>query len=652
MRKRILALLLSASMMLSLAPMNGYAQGKDEPEKLTLQDVVDGEKEIKKDALSHAESAVGLKDNDLVTVIVDYEEEPVLERIDATQYVDYEEMEEKNQGEIASIQDQVDKVTDTIESVVKAKKKSHKPELLYTYSVTFTGCAMQVQYGDIAKIKEIEGVKEVYLTQRYEAPQTVTPKETTNMLTSRTMIGAEDLQKNPDYGYEGEGTVVAVLDTGVAYEHDAFSKTPEGQHLNKENVGALLKGEEKLQAVQDYEKKTKSADKELVATGENASASQITSGKDNGNVYKSDKIPFAYDYSNHDTNPTPTNENNHGTHVAGTVAADCDEMKGVAPDAQLVAMKVFRDDGYAYEEELIAALEDCAILSVDSVNMSLGSCCGFTKVPNDRLQAAYTNLGSVGVTLNISAGNSYTSAYHNNYKDYSLAENPDDGIVGTPSTQEAALSVASVENTHLAPSNVVTVGGEDYPYIDHGAEAELRLKLAAGEYDLVDVKLATEENVKDLDLTGKVAIAQRGEINFTTKVKNVADKGAVALLVYNNVEGTQAMSITNYLVPAVAISKEDGEKIIATLDNGVGKVSFDPEKKVGKLSPTANEMSDFSSWGTTPELRFKPEITAPGGNIYSAFYVEKRKERIWNDERNQHGISAYGRSSCNTATVC
>ena len=81
-------------------------------------------------------------------------------------------------------------------------------------------------------------------------------------------------------------------------------------------------------------------------------------------------MAFAYDYADEDDDVTDTQ--GHGTHVAGTVAANGESFVGVAPDAQLAIMKVFPDEGGALDSDIIAALEDCVILGVDTVNMSLG----------------------------------------------------------------------------------------------------------------------------------------------------------------------------------------------------------------------------------------------------------------------------------------
>ncbi|MBE5905894.1 MAG: hypothetical protein E7277_03745, partial [Lachnospiraceae bacterium] len=639
-RKKLLSVLLSAAMVASMAPMNVAANGNDAQRRANL-DVVKLEAsktheahrnfdEVPKIAQDTAESATNIKPNEMVTVIIDYEKEPILEKVEEPgEYENYAELVADNKAEVNAVEKTVETVTDKIEAVVKPNDKGEEPETLYEYTVAFSGSAMKVAYKDIKKIKKVPGVHEVYLSQRYAIPKLQEVKDTPNMLTSRDMMHVTELQE--ETGFTGRGSLVAVLDTGVAYEHDAFAKRPKSLALDARGIKDTLKKFD-LTAEKNYAENTRSKIKQLCASGENVSAEEITKGLDNGNVYKSDKIPFGYDYSNHDSNPTPTNENNHGTHVAGTVAADCDEITGVAPEAQIAAMKVFRDDGYAYQEELMAALQDCVMIGVDSVNMSLGSSAGFTKVENSELQTAYENVGKAGINLNISAGNNYTSAYGSNYGNYTLAENPDEGVVGTPSTLEAALSVAAIENTNLGPAACIQVGDTQIGFHDNGVGSGMGFDtLGAGTFEIVDCGLGKANEFPE-NVEGKIALVSRGEISFADKDKNAFSAGAIGLIVYNNQSGSIGMSIDTYYIPAVSILKSEGEFIKETMVDGVGTISYDPAVKMNLENPDAYKICEFSSWGTTPDLTFKPEITAPGGNIWSAYYVED-------------GVSIYGSMS-------
>jgi lactocepin len=637
---------------MNVAANNDDAKRRENLDVIKLEEAKKDLERIPEGAQDTAESATNIRPNEMVTVIIDYDKAPVLEKVEEPgEYDNYKELVQDNKTEVAAVEKSVENVTDKIEAVVKPNNKGEKPETLYTYTVAFSGSAMKVAYKDIKKIKNVPGVNEVYLSQRYSIPELQEVKDTPNMMTSRDMMHVTEIQENTEY--KGTGTLVAVLDTGVAYEHDAFAERPTGLALGKRGINDTINKFD-LTAESNYATNTSSTVKTLNATGKNKSAEEILAGDDNGNVYKSDKVPFGYDYSNHDTNPTPKNENNHGTHVAGTVAGNSEVIQGVAPDAQIAAMKVFRDDGYAYQEELMAALQDCVIIGVDSVNMSLGSCAGFTKVENQELQTAYENVGKAGINLNISAGNNYTSAYGSNYGNYTLASNPDEGVVGSPSTLEPALSVASVENTNLGPAAYIQIGEDEnarFGFSDNGTKVGMGFDtLKAGTYEVVDCGFGNPEDFKKsevekkdengetvvdedgnpvmeevYDVAGKIALVSRGQISFGDKDKNAYDAGAIAVIVYNNQAGSIGMSIPTFYIPAISILQAEGQQILDSMEDGVGTISYDPDAKYNLPNPEANMMSDFSSWGTTPDLGFKPEITAPGGNIWSAYYVEDGK---------------------------
>ncbi len=102
--------------------------------------------------------------------------------------------------------------------------------------------------------------------------------------------------------------------------------------------------------------------------------------------------------------------------LAGTITNPADgTISGVAPQAQLVVMKVFGDNSTgAAEDDILAALEDCVKLGVDAVNLSLGSPAGFTSRP-DMLSTmnVYSNLEKADIVVAAAAGNEYTAAYKN-----------------------------------------------------------------------------------------------------------------------------------------------------------------------------------------------------------------------------------------------
>ena len=104
-------------------------------------------------------------------------------------------------------------------------------------------------------------------------------------------------------------------------------------------------------------------------------------------------------------------------------------------------------------------------------------------------------------------------------------------------------------------------------------------------------------------------------LTFAKKESHAVSAGAKAVVIYDNVEGDLVSMATDHKIPVVFISKADGEKLLKAENKNI---DVNPEY-IGKFKDSfSGQMSDFSSWGVTPDLKLKPEITAPGGNIYSA----------------------------------
>ena len=111
-----------------------------------------------------------------------------------------------------------------------------------------------------------------------------------------------------------------------------------------------------------------------------------------------------YDFINND--PDPMDDNGHGTHVAGTVAAEDDGVGvvGVAPEAMVYALKVLGADGSGSYSDVIAALQWAVDNGIQVTNNSYGS----SGDPGDTVKAAFDNTYAAGVLHVAAAGNSGT----------------------------------------------------------------------------------------------------------------------------------------------------------------------------------------------------------------------------------------------------
>ncbi len=399
-----------------------------------------------------------------------------------------------------------------------------------------------------------------------------------------------------DFAYDGSGMVIAVLDTGLDYTHPAFSVD------NFDPTG-------ELGLTKDY----------VAEHISNTAAAIRVPGLSADDVYLNDKVPFSFDYADNDADVYSLH-NNHGTHVSGVIVGKDDTITGVAPNAQLVSMKIFSDTlESARASWILSALEDCVELGVDVINMSLGTACGFSReIDNMKMAEVYDEIRELGISLVVAASNSFASSYGSEKNgNLGLTSNPDTGTVGSPSTYAAAFSIASIDGTKTP--YILDEDGSIIYFLestDSAGEEKVffddLLGDSTGTVELDYVLVPGVGNPSDyngIDVAGKIALVRRGSNTFEEKAKAAEAAGAKALIVYNNTSGDIRMNVGIVNIPVCSISQDDGEKLA---DAKSGKLKFAHSQTSGPF------MSDFSSWGPTPTLGIKPEITAHGGNILSA----------------------------------
>lgn len=515
-----------------------------------------------------------------VRIVIELEDAPLLDSHKVSQYASVTDFLDSASAQ--SAEQKLKRASKAVKSQLATKLDD--VEVRYEYTTVFNGLSVEADYADLETIQDLPGVKDAYVSQVY---QLIEPVNETKLADSVPAIGG-DIVKNT--GYTGKGMVVAILDTGLDTRHEAFQ--------NKVNEPKFIK--------RDIANKL-------------ASDSLRVGNVNVDSIYQSDKIPFAYDYYDNDTNVS--GGNSHGTHVAGIVGANSGQVTGVAPDAQLMIMKIFGDDGSgAYDSDIIAALEDAVVLGADAVNMSLGMTAGFSEAASTKTREVYQRVKNAGISLMCAAGNEYSSSYKSaGGTDLPLASNPDNGAVASPSTYGAALSVASMNNVK-ATAPYLLVGDRKIRYSDPAETASKQIASLGGTYEYVDCGVGATSNFTGKTLANKVALIQRageenGEIlTFAQKEANAKKAGAKAVIIYDNVEGDLVNMATDGSIPAVFISKADGEAMLAATEKNV---SFNKSYLSQFKDAYSGKMSDFSSWGVTPDLKLKPEITAPGGNIYS-----------------------------------
>ena len=487
-----------------------------------------------------------------------------------------------------------------INRAVAAQFSGASAQVEHEYDNVLTGFALKAPAGALDAIRRAPGVRAAFLEREGHVNDGATLDAEGGLEASQNggqdpaNLSAQLMMRTDQVAQKGEGKVIAVIDTGVDTTHQAFTGALAGTPaLTPQKVAAL--------------------------------SSQLGEGKTG--VYISQKFPFAYDYADGDNDASPREGGSgfHGTHVAGIAAGNADKIIGTAPDAQVIVAKVTRsEDDALLDSALLASLDDMLVLHPDVINLSLGWTAGMDNEADTVYATVYKKLQDAGITVNAAAGNAFSTGYGNNSgKGLPYASDPDSSVIDEPATYSSVVAVASVENALIR--NAFTVNGKDIGYQRsrgmNGEKVAYFSDLPAGTYEYVDAGFASEEDVAALKekypdgLAGKIALVSRGKMTYQKKVENLYDLHPAGILVYNNVSvgSLIIMNLTTQDMPAAFISQADGQAMLDAPEHTLSIAE-------GQVLPQSSiyEASEFSSWGVSPDLRLKPEIAAPGGNVFSS----------------------------------
>ena len=440
-----------------------------------------------------------------------------------------------------------------------------------TYSQLWTGFSAEMSDYDAAALAEADSVQAVFPVLTVALPPEQASSTTPEMVSALAMTGADIVQS--ELGYTGEGIQVGILDTGVDYDHPDLGGSGEGTSFPTERVP---KG---------YD---------FVGDDYNADASSP--------AYQPEPEP----------DEDPDDCYGHGTHVAGIVGASGDPaeggVRGVAPGVTFGAYRVFGCNGSTDTDIMLAAMEMALDDGMDVLNMSVGA--GFASWPEYPTAVASDNLTDAGMVVVASIGN--------------------DGELGTwsagaPGVSNSAIGVASYDNTTFT-TNMFRTSPDDASYAYTTASGSPTAPTTGGAPLALPAE-GEEEACDPLtgDFTDQIVVVSRGTCAFYDKAVNVQDTGAAGVVLHNNEPGLINPTVEGEVeitIPVVSVSLESGMAITEAVAADEATDLVWTDETVTQPNPTGGLVSSFSSYGMTADLKLKPDLGAPGGQIWSTIPLE------------------------------
>ncbi|MEH7011224.1 S8 family serine peptidase [Neobacillus niacini] len=381
------------------------------------------------------------------------------------------------------------------------------------------------------------------------------------------------------YGFSVEGNPESI-EKMAQNSKQIISISPVNQYKAQAEEGVKIIGGEEVRGLFDKNNRR--------LTGKGVTVGVIDTGVDYTHPDLRRNYAGGRDLVDNDADPMETKTLGratvHGTHVAGIIAAN-GKLKGVAPDAKILAYRALGPGGGGTTENVLAAIEQAIKDKVDIMNLSLGNDINGPDLP---ISLALNRAVDKGIVAIAASGNS----------------GPNVWTVGSPGTASKAISVGASTPTLEVPYLLV-----------EGMRDKLRIQPLEGSakwnldrsLPIVDGGLGTKADLKDA--MGKIALIKRGKLTFSEKANNAREAGAKAVIIYNNLSGGFMGNLEAPIdIPVGSLSKKAGELLKSKTDL-LANISVSEEKDL---------LADFSSRGPVTETwEVKPDIVAPGVAINS-----------------------------------
>lgn len=489
----------------------------------------------------------------------------------------------------------------TAQGVVLAELNRRKVAVTGAAQVLVNAVFVRTTHSGAAALRGIPGVTRIQYLPPVK-PDLTTALNLTNVAAAWSAVGGDV--------NAGAGIRIGIIDTGIDQNHPGFLDT------NLAPPQGFPKGDAKY-----------TNNKVIVAR----SYVPMLVGTDPANTTSDDV--------------TPRDRVGHGTAIAMIAAGvrntgPLGTIVGVAPKAFLGNYKIFGSPGvndYSLFPAINKALEDALADGMDVVTLSLNegdpalygpldkgvNVCG-DPVCDVRAQAveAATAAGMAVVTP---AGNDGNSGLRS----------PVLSSLHTPGTAPSAITVGATMNSHLLFQSVRVNG----PGVPSGLQ---NVRALFGDGPRIGSPLtAAARDVARLQndglgcsalpagsLAGAVAVIQRGTCVYSEKITNAQNAGAVGVILYqlDGIEDPVAsLGVQNTGIPAVMIGNSDGKALKSYLgSNSNATVSLDPaiasanNGQVNTVAPFSSRGPSLGNFATTQDFALKPELVAPGTDLYTA----------------------------------
>lgn len=513
--------------------------------------------------------------NEVVDILVELDDEPAAAVLAAQSLTPGIAAAEKT---AAKVQQTLLRRQATVQSRLDRSLRQEQVDYTYSYTMLFNGFALRTTRKNLETIQSAKGVSRAFVAGSYTLP-TVEQADTQALQVA--------LATNQ---FTGKGMTIAVLDTGLDTAHPAFTNASADAKFTKDYVSGILQ-----------------------AADLNAEA--LMPGVTADDVYLSAKIPFAFDYAGKDAQVAPGSKWDaanleHGTHVAGISAGYAVDgegavtFSGVAPDAQVIPMKVFDDSGTgAATITILAALEDACRLGADAVNLSLGSYGGFTVDEDALINDVYNKLDDAGIMVITAAGNETSSSYMNSYgTDAPLTGDPDNSVVAAPSVYPANLSAATSSDVVLYTD--ADQYGDTKPVLNLGDDVAKN-----GSYGLTFHARNMGKDAVQYDVS--VIAMSPAVLEQDGKTYMSSHDEALDVTVSGDKTVTLAAGVTGDVKVSVSLSQSQKAKLDAAYENGIYVEGF--------VVLTAK---DGSADLSIPFLAYYGDWSAPGMLDYATMLNE------------------------------